>query len=73
MGQAALNALIEKITTYACGEDEQLWAFRQAFEDIVTLLAEGMGVGEPVLVIALDLRRQRTMWPDSKSPAHGAS
>jgi hypothetical protein len=26
---AALDELIEEITTGACGDDEQLWAFRQ--------------------------------------------
>jgi hypothetical protein len=54
LGQAALDELIEEITTDAYGEDEQLWAFRQAFEDSVTLPAEGAVVGEPVLVIAFD-------------------
>jgi hypothetical protein len=54
LGLAALNELIEEITTDAYGEDEQLWAFRQAFEDSVTLPAEGTVVGEPVLVIAFD-------------------
>jgi hypothetical protein len=33
----ALDALIEEITVDAYGDDEQLWAFRQAFEDEVTL------------------------------------
>ena len=28
-----LDELIEQITVDAYGEDEQLWAFRQAFED----------------------------------------
>jgi hypothetical protein len=54
LGLAALDELIEEITTDAYGEDEQLWAFRQAFEDSVTLPAEGTVVGEPVLVIAFD-------------------
>ena len=30
---AYLDELIEEITTDANGEDEQLWAFRQAFEE----------------------------------------
>ena len=30
---AYLDGLIDEITTDANGEDEQLWAFRQAFED----------------------------------------
>ena len=32
---ACLDELIEEITVDANGEDEQLWAFRQAFEDNV--------------------------------------
>ena len=54
LGLAALDELIEEITTDAYGEDEQLWAFRQAFEDNVALPGEGTVVGEPVLVIAFD-------------------
>jgi hypothetical protein len=54
LGQAAFNELIEEITTDAYGEDEQLWAFRQAFEDNVALPAEGSVIGRPVLVIAFD-------------------
>jgi hypothetical protein len=54
LGQAALDELIDEITTDAYGEHEQLWAFRQAFEDSVMLPAEGEVVGEPVLVIAFD-------------------
>ena len=38
----------------AYGEQEQLWAFRQAFEDNVPLPAEGSVVGEPVVVLAFD-------------------
>jgi hypothetical protein len=51
---AALDALIEEITVDANGEDEQLWAFRQAFEDNVDLPCDGTVVGEPVTVIAFD-------------------
>jgi len=29
----ALDSLIEEITADAYGDDEQLWPFRQAFED----------------------------------------
>ena len=54
LSQAALDELIDEITTDAYGEHEQLWAFRQAFEDSVMLPAEGEVVGEPVLVIAFD-------------------
>jgi hypothetical protein len=44
----ALDELIEEITIDAYGDDEQLWAFRQAFEDEVELPAEGFVIGEPV-------------------------
>lgn len=50
----ALDKLIEEITVDAYGDDEQLWAFRQAFEDDVTLPADGFVIGEPVSVIAVD-------------------
>lgn len=53
-GLEALDRLIEEITVDACGDDEQLWAFRQAFEDDVTLPADGFVIGEPVSVIAVD-------------------
>ena len=41
LSKAALDALIEEITVDAYGEDEQLWAFRQAFEDSVSLPCGG--------------------------------
>ncbi|MDY6823515.1 MAG: tetratricopeptide repeat protein [Thermodesulfobacteriota bacterium] len=50
----ALDDLIEEITVDAYGDDEQLWAFRQAFEDDVALPADGFVIGEPVSVIAVD-------------------
>jgi len=43
----ALDKLIEEITVDAYGDDEQLWAFRQAFEDDVALPADGFVIGEP--------------------------
>ena len=51
---AALDELIEKITTDAYGDDEQLWAFRQVIEDDVTLPADGFVIGEPVLVVEIN-------------------
>lgn len=51
---AALDELIEEITVDAYGDDEQLWAFRQAFEDDVTLPADGFVIGEPVSVVEID-------------------
>ncbi len=50
----ALDELIAEIMVDAYGDDEQLWAFRQAFEDEVTLPADGFVIGEPVSVIAVD-------------------
>jgi tetratricopeptide (TPR) repeat protein len=49
----ALDELIEEITVDAYGDDEQLWAFRQAFEDDIALPADGFVIGEPVSVIAV--------------------
>jgi hypothetical protein len=49
-----LDELIEQITVDAYGEDEQLWAFRQAFEDEANLPADGFVLGEPVSVIKID-------------------
>ena len=51
---AALNELIEEITVDAYGDDEKLWAFRQAFEDNVALPADGFVVAEPVSVVEID-------------------
>ena len=50
----ALDKMIEEITVDAYGQDEQLWAFRQAFADNVELPADGFIIGEPVLVIEID-------------------
>lgn len=49
-----LDRLIEEIIVDAYGDDEQLWAFRQAFEDNVVLPAEAFVVGEPVTVMMID-------------------
>ena len=54
LSKAALDELIEEITMDADGEGEQLWAFRQAFEDNISLPGEGWVVGEPVQVTAFD-------------------
>jgi hypothetical protein len=50
----ALDKMIEKIVVDAYGDDEQLSAFCQAFEDDVELPADGFVIGEPVSVIAVD-------------------
>jgi hypothetical protein len=49
-----LDDLIDEITTDANGESEQLWAFRQAFEDEVAVPCEGSVIGEPVQVLKFD-------------------
>jgi hypothetical protein len=51
---AALDELIREITIDAYGNDETLWAFRQAFEDNVTLPADAFVIGEPVSVVEID-------------------
>ncbi len=50
----ALDELIKEIIIDAHGDDEQLWAFRQAFEDNVQLPADGFVIDEPVSVIHVD-------------------
>ena len=49
-----LGRLIDEIITDAYGDGEQLWAFRQAFEDKVVMPAEAFVVGEPVTVMTID-------------------
>ncbi len=49
-----IDRLLEDILVDAYGEDEQLWAFLQAFEDEVPLPTEGSIIGETVLVNKID-------------------
>ena len=49
-----LDELIDEITTDANGEAEQLWAFRQAFEDNVAVPCEASIVGQVVQVLRFD-------------------
>jgi len=49
-----LDRLIDEIIVDAYGDNEQLWAFRQAFEDNVAMPAEAFVVGEPVTVMTMD-------------------
>jgi len=51
---AGIDALIEEILVDAYGEDEQLWAFLQAFEDNIMLPADAYVIGEPVSVTKID-------------------
>jgi tetratricopeptide (TPR) repeat protein len=50
----ALDEMIAEITVDAYGDDKQLWAFRQAFEDDVALPVDGFVIGEPVSVVGID-------------------
>jgi hypothetical protein len=49
-----LDRLIDEILVDAYGDEEQLWAFRQALEDQVALPAGAFVVGEPVTVMTID-------------------
>ena len=49
-----ISRLLDEILTDACGDDEQLWALRQAFEDGVRLPADAFVIGEPVEVVEVD-------------------
>jgi hypothetical protein len=49
-----IDALLEEILVDAHGDDEQLWALRQAFEDEVPLPADAFVIGEPVSVVHID-------------------
>jgi hypothetical protein len=49
-----LDALIEEITVDAEGDDEQLWAFRQAFEENVIVPCAATVIGEPVQVMRFE-------------------
>jgi hypothetical protein len=49
-----LDGLIDRITVDAYGDGEQLWAFRQDFEDEVGAPCDAFVVGERVSVIEFD-------------------
>ena len=51
---SALDRLLEEILTDAHDDDEQLWAFRQAFEDNIELPADAFVIGEPASMIEMD-------------------
>jgi hypothetical protein len=48
------DQLIERITADAYSDDEQLWAFQQAFQDGVSLPCDAFVIGESVSVVAFD-------------------
>jgi hypothetical protein len=49
-----LDDMIAEIIVDAYDDNEQLWAFRQVFEDSVALPVTGFVIGEPVSVIEVD-------------------
>ena len=51
---AGLDDLIEEITVDAYGDDEMLWAFRQAMEDEIHFPCDGSIIGESVSVTEID-------------------
>lgn len=53
-GLDSLDDLIKQITVDAYGDSEQLWAFRQAFEDAVAVPCDAFVIGERVTVIKFD-------------------
>ena len=48
------EALLDEILTDAYGDDEQLWAIRQAFENDVEVPTDAFVIGEPVELVAID-------------------
>jgi len=56
--QREIDQLLEDILVDAYGEDEQLWALRQTFEEEVPLPTEGSIIGETVLVNKLGVKKQ---------------
>ena len=52
-GPEDLDWLIKEITVDSYGDDEQLKAFRQAFEDAVSFPCDGFVIGEPVSIIEI--------------------
>jgi hypothetical protein len=50
----AIDALIEEVVVDAFGESEQLWSFRQAFEDSARFPFPGRVVGAEVAVTSVD-------------------
>ncbi len=49
-----IDAMIEEILVDAYGEDEQLWAIRQIFEDEAVFPFPAEVVGSPVEVVGVD-------------------
>lgn len=49
-----IDDLVEEITVHAYGEHEQLWSFRQVFEDEARFPLRGRVVGVEVKVLSVD-------------------
>lgn len=49
-----IDAVVEEVIVDAYGDDEQLWAFRQSFEDEATFPFPGHVVGTAVDVVNID-------------------
>ena len=49
-----IAALLDEILIDAYGDDEQLWAIRQAFEEVVEVPTDTFVIGEPVELVAID-------------------
>ncbi|MGH9150457.1 MAG: calcium-binding protein [Acidimicrobiales bacterium] len=49
-----IDAVVDEIVVDAHGEDEQLWAFHQFFEDEATFPFPAEVVGSPVEVVGVD-------------------
>jgi hypothetical protein len=64
LNPAVLDALIDEITVDAYCEDEQLWAFRQAFEDNVAVPCDGYVIGDRFLI---DEARAKLSWKNSRN------
>jgi hypothetical protein len=49
-----IDAVLDVVLTDARGDDEQIWALHQAFEDHVQLPADAFVIGEPIEVIQIE-------------------
>ena len=49
-----IDAVLDAVLTDAYGDDEQLWALHQTFDDHVPLPADAFVIGEPIEVIQIE-------------------
>ena len=71
--RGALEALIEQITVDAYGDAEQLWAFRQAFEDDLTVPCAATVAGASLTVIKFDFDGNERRGLTAKCRLHDGS